>query len=65
MSINLTLLGQFLLLFWFLPFLTIIFSKKVVGSEKLAWLLAMVFISWFAWIFYLLLAPIKHKRVEN
>ena len=46
---------------WLLPFITIIFSSKTSGSEKLAWLLAVIFISWFAWIFYLLLAPIKKK----
>jgi len=49
-------------LIWFLPFLIIIFSKKTTGGEKLAWLLAMVFISWFAWIFYMLLAPVKKKK---
>ena len=29
------------------------------GAEKLAWILAIVFLSWFAWIFYFLLAPIS------
>ena len=47
---------------WFLPFLIIMFSRKTTGGEKLAWLLAMIFISWFAWIFYMLLAPIKKKK---
>ncbi len=47
---------------WLLPFLIIIFSRKTTGGEKLAWLLAVVFISWFAWIFYMLLAPIKKRR---
>lgn len=50
------------ILIWLLPFLTIISSKKTSGSEKLAWILAVVFISWFAWIFYILLAPIKKKN---
>ncbi len=36
-------------------------SDNVEGNEKLAWLLAMFFISWFAWIFYMLLAPLKSK----
>ena len=65
MSFNLTFIGMFLLTFWFLSFLTIIFSKKVAGGEKLAWLLAMIFISWFAWVFYLLLAPIKPRQLER
>lgn len=47
--------------FWLLPILSIISSRKTTGSEKLAWILAVIFISWFAWIFYLLLAPIKKK----
>ncbi|HFB66263.1 MAG TPA: hypothetical protein ENJ60_12065, partial [Aeromonadales bacterium] len=39
-------------------------SDKTSGNEKLAWLLAMFFVSWFAWIFYLLLAPLKEKRSD-
>ncbi|QDH81182.1 hypothetical protein FKX85_19970 [Echinicola soli] len=46
---------------WLLPLLIIISSSKTTGSEKLAWILAVVFVSWFAWIFYMLLAPIKKK----
>ena len=46
---------------WLLPLISILFSSRTTGSEKLAWILAVLFISWFAWIFYLLLAPIKRK----
>lgn len=46
---------------WLLPFIIILSSSKTTGKEKLAWLLAVIFISWFAWIFYLLLAPLKKK----
>lgn len=46
---------------WVLPILIIAFSKKTTGAEKLAWILAVIFISWFAWIFYLLLAPLKRN----
>jgi hypothetical protein len=48
-------------LIWVLPILSIATSRRTTGSEKLAWILAVIFISWFAWIFYLLLAPIKKK----
>lgn len=48
---------------WLLLILIIISSGKTTGSEKLAWVLAVIFMSRFAWIFYLLLAPIK-KRTE-
>ena len=47
---------------WLLPILSIMSSRKTTGSEKLAWILAVIFISWFAWIIYLLLAPLKKKQ---
>ncbi len=46
---------------WVLPILIIACSDRTTGGEKLAWILAIVFLSWFAWIFYFLLAPIKAK----
>ena len=49
------------LFIWLLPFISIVFSSKTSGREKFAWLLAVFFISWFAWIFYLLLAPIRKR----
>ena len=49
----------FCLFIWFLPILLILGSDKTTGGEKLAWVLAIIFLSWFAWIFYLLLAPLK------
>jgi hypothetical protein len=49
------------LFIWFLPILIIVCSNKTTGGEKLAWILAIVFLSWFAWIFYFLLAPIKRR----
>lgn len=51
--------GCFLL--WLLPILLIADSDKTTGGEKLAWILAIIFLSWFAWIFYFLLAPLKPK----
>ncbi|NGM61157.1 hypothetical protein G5B30_04405 [Sphingobacterium sp. SGG-5] len=57
----LTILGVIFFV-WLLPILVIISSRKTTGREKLAWLLAVIFISWFAWIFYLLLAPIRKKN---
>jgi len=46
---------------WAIPIIVIATSRKTSGTEKVAWLLAVLFISWFAWIFYALLAPIKKK----
>lgn len=53
------------LLIWLLPIVIIACSDRTTGGEKLAWILAIVFLSWFAWIFYFLLAPIKPKGDER
>ena len=49
-------------LIWLLPIFIIADSDKTTGPEKLAWILAIIFLSWFAWIFYFLLAPIKPRQ---
>jgi hypothetical protein len=49
------------LILWLLPIVMIACSDKTSGGEKAAWILAIVFLSWFAWIFYLLLAPISRR----
>jgi hypothetical protein len=55
--------AMFLFLFiWLLPIILILKSDKTSGAEKLLWLLAVLFISWFAWILYMLLAPIGHRQ---
>lgn len=48
-------------LIWVLPFVIIATSRKTTGGEKILWLLAMVLLSWFAWIFYFLFAPLAPK----
>jgi len=48
--------------FWILPVWIIATSDKTTGYEKIAWILAMIFLSWFAWVFYFFLAPIKPKH---
>jgi hypothetical protein len=50
---------------WLLPIILILGSKKTNGAEKLLWILAVVFVSWFAWILYLLLAPLGGERSER
>ena len=47
---------------WFLPIFLIASSDRTHGKEKVAWILAVIFISWFAWVFYLLLAPLKRSE---
>jgi hypothetical protein len=50
---------------WFLPFILIIGSDKTTGKEKVMWLLALFFISWFAWIIYMLVAPLGCNRTSE
>ncbi len=50
------------LVIWFLPIVLILRSDKTGGAEKLFWLLAVIFVSWFAWILYALLAPLGGDR---
>ncbi|NQV69397.1 MAG: hypothetical protein HQ498_05165 [Pseudohongiella sp.] len=62
-SLGFALLGGALALaFWVLPIWIIATSDKTSGFEKCAWILAMLCLSWFAWIFYFFLAPIKPRR---
>ncbi len=51
-----------ILLIWLLPMVLILKSGKTSGAEKLFWLLAVLCVSWFAWILYALLAPISARR---
>ncbi|RKD14343.1 hypothetical protein BCY91_07605 [Pelobium manganitolerans] len=46
---------------WLLPIIIIALSNRTSGAEKAAWILAVIFISWFAWIFYALLAPLNKR----
>lgn len=50
--------GFFGFIIWLIPFIIIGTSRTTYGGEKAAWLIIMLFF-WFAWIFYMLLAPLK------
>ncbi|MEP2653402.1 MAG: hypothetical protein ABJH06_15580 [Paraglaciecola sp.] len=52
------------LVLWSIPIIAISVSDRTSGREKFAWILAVIFISWFAWVFYLLLAPIISRRYK-
>jgi hypothetical protein len=45
-------------LLWLLPILIIAASDRVGTAEKILWILAIIFLSWFAWIFYFFFAPV-------
>ena len=47
---------------WLLPIIFILKYDKTSGAEKLFWLLAVFFVSWFAWIIYMFIAPVGSKE---
>ena len=46
---------------WLMPLIFILRSKKTTGTEKLVWVLLILFFSWFSWILYLIIAPVGEK----
>ena len=55
----------FIILIWALPIIFISKSNRTQGGEKVAWVLAVIFVSWLAWVFYLLLAPLKNSQHQR
>ena len=53
------------LFIWLLPLVLILRSDKTSGMEKAAWILLLLFFSWFSWILYLLLAPLGEKQTQG
>lgn len=53
------------ILIWITPIILIAKSVRTTGGEKAAWILAVLFISWFAWVFYMLLAPLKQAPSDT
>ena len=47
---------------WLLPVWIIATSDQTTGFEKIAWIIAILCLSWFAWVFYFFLAPLKPKQ---
>lgn len=45
-------------LLWVLPIVLIASSDRTTPAEKILWILAIIFLSWFAWIFYFFFAPL-------
>jgi len=44
---------------WVMPIILIARSQKVGRQEKLAWIIASLFISWFCLLLFMLIAPLK------
>jgi len=56
-------LGIFVItvLIWLLPIVDIARSSKVDKDEKLLWIFACVALSWFCWILFYAVAPLKKR----
>lgn len=62
-SLGVALLGGAAVFFiWLLPMLIIAASDETTTGEKVCWILAILCLSWFAWVFYFFLAPLKPRR---
>ena len=57
--------GLVIFLLMIIPVIAISISDRTNGGEKFSWILAVIFVSWFAWVFYLLLAPLKSGRYSG
>lgn len=44
-------------LVWFIPLIMLIKSDRTSGGTKFLWILVFLFVSWFAWLAYILLVP--------
>lgn len=51
-------------LIWLLPLLDVYRSNKVSYEEKVLWLIGCMFISWWAWIFFYMFAPLLKKNIK-
>ena len=50
---------------WLIPFVLILITNKVRGSEKLLWAVLTLAGSWFTFGFYTLVAPIHEPPVDK
>ncbi|MFM1896142.1 MAG: hypothetical protein RLZZ385_1216 [Pseudomonadota bacterium] len=63
LTVGVALLGAAaVFVIWLLPMLIIAASDRTTTGEKICWILAILCLSWFAWVFYFFLAPIKPRR---
>lgn len=42
---------------WITPLVFILKSDRTTGLRKIIWVLALIFVSWFAWLAYIVLVP--------
>lgn len=51
-------------LIWLLPLLDVYRSNKVSHEERVLWLIGCVLVSWWAWIFFYMFAPVFKKEFK-
>lgn len=61
LQMNIIAMILIIMVVYLAPFIIVLTSSKTGFGEKIAWILAILFISWFAIIFYFLLAPSNKK----
>lgn len=52
-------------LIWLYPIVRIAKSDRTGGTEKLLWVLVTAFLFWFAWVLYLIIAPIDKGKQKH
>lgn len=61
MSVTQLAILSVMLLIWLAPLIDIALSRKVDRDEKLVWIFLCLALSWFCWILFYALAPVKQK----
>lgn len=50
---------------WLIPIIVVAKSSKVDGVEKLVWIMSILFVSWLAFIAYLIAAPVMKNSDQQ
>ncbi|NOJ18010.1 hypothetical protein F0239_11100 [Vibrio jasicida] len=59
------IVSAIIIIAWFVPFMIITTSRQTGRPEKFLWVCALLFVSWFCWIIYWLVAPLKPIHDEG
>lgn len=68
MDLNMTNIGQFIglafavVIIWGIPLAFIVGDPRISKKERIIWIFAVVFVSWFAWLLYFFVAPVLPRE---
>jgi ABC-type Na+ efflux pump permease subunit len=66
MALGETFLGLLILFLLFFPVIHVFYSPRTYGSSRLKWLIAIVFLSWFAYLAFLVVTqPVNYDEEEK